>query len=527
MHNLVKSYVRECNNIILLIVPMNNDRDNCHAGKLVEAANALDRTIGVLTKPDRLEKGIRLDSWTSLLAGKTYILGHGYYVTRQPSPEELKQISRMEAMENEVRFFKTDKRWTTDFKEFQLNFGAPKIQKKLGELLVDKIKGIIPQVAVQIDEKLHEILQGLARLPPPPGDKAMNIVFSTLNKIEQNLITMFSGNVDLELFHNCRKLVHELSGKLNSISPALTLPAPLWELSSGDEVDSQAPTTSSTKNKKRSAAQNIKTPSPKKPKRESTISELSDSHPAINYTIDDLRELRAAVDVSGISNAVDSRAMKKPIDDTMYYWEQPIAHFVDEVNKLISESITNVLDRNLSAWATTPFAQQVHAFAAETMLIIKDEIAKDAQRALYAERSSIMIFDADYFDYIKSKEMSRLEKLPGGEVLKPLPPKGAVARVTFMPELDLFCSIKAYLYVCNMSLTHRIAKHVLSIFSQIQTQIMAHFHNKLELEVGDVMKKCQSLLEEDERRAHERTRLENEKKRWEKAASRLREVLRQ
>jgi len=528
VHNLVESYVTESNSIILLVIPMNNDRDNCHAGKLVQGVPlALDRTIGVLTKPDRLEAGIRLDSWSSILAGKTYVLGYGYYVTRQPSPEELKRnITRVEAAENEHNFLSTSP-WNGEFKTFKANFGAPKIQEKLGELLVAKIKAVIPQIDAQIKVKLHQVNEGLARLPPPPGDKAMNIVYCTINKIEQDLVNVFSGDVEVELYQNCRKLVHDLSSKLSSISPALQLPPPLWELSSGDEADTPTPTPS--KGNKRAPASVKMTPSAKRTKRdlikrdESTPSPINEC-PAITYTIDDIRTLRTSVDFSGIPHAVDSRAMKKPISAMLNFWEQPIVNFVDQVNDLIGSTVAAILDRNLAPWATTPFAHQVQALAVETLQIIRNEIVNDAQKTLYIERSTqLMIFDNAYFDHIKNREMSRLEKIPGGEVLRPI--KAALAHVTFMDELDFFCQIKAYLHVCNTNLTYHIAKHVLSIFSQIKTQIVTNFHNKLELNAGDVMAKCQALLEEDQQRAAERIRLENDKRRWEAAQKRLQEVL--
>lgn len=225
--------------------------------------------------------------------------------------------------------------------------------------------------------------------------------------------------------------------------------------------------------------------------------------------------MRTSADISGIPNAVDSRAMKKPIGDMLYYWEQPIARFVDDVNALvIKQGIMSILSRNLSAWETTPLAQGIYLHTTDILAIIKDDILKDAQRTLYSERSTqFMIFDYDYFEFIKSKEMDRMKELRDAK---------------FMPEIDLFCSIKAYLHVCAMSLVHHVAKHVLSIFSEIKTQIMSHLHNKLGLEEDggrDVMAKCQALLEEDEGRARDRTRLEHEKKKWEGAQKRLQEVM--
>lgn len=541
VHNLVKSYVLEANNIILLVIPMNNDRDNCHAGKLVQGVPlALDRTIGVLTKPDRMEAGIRLDSWLSVLAGKTYVLGHGYYITRQPSPDELKHhITRTEAAENENDFFSTSPPWTAELKVFEANFGAPQIQAKLGELLVTKIKSVIPQIDAQIKGKLRTTNDALAHLPPLPGDKAMHIVYSTINKIEQDLFNVFSGNVELELYQNCRKLVHDLSQKLSSISPALRLPPPMLELSSDDEMETtptptpskgtkRPPPSSKTTSKTTPAFKRSKLDSVKKD--ESTPPTPNREQPAITYTINDIRAFLTSVDITGIPGAVDPRAMKRPVSTMLDFWELPIVQFIDQVNDLIRSTVATIVNRNLAPWATTPFAENVRTLVTETLEIVRKEILNDAQKTLYAERSTqIMIFDSDnaYFDSIVNQEMGRLEKLPGGEVLSPMKMKG-LANVKFMPELDLFCQIKAYLSLCNMSLTRHLGKHVLSIFSEIKTQIVNHFHNKLGLEEDsgdDVMARCQALLEEDQQRAGERIRLEKEKRKWEAAQKRLQEVM--
>lgn len=87
--SLAQSYISQENTIILLTVPMESDIDNSMASALVDDAGANDRTIGVLTKPDRLQSNDRVDVWKSVLQGQKFCKGHGYFVVKQPSQAEL------------------------------------------------------------------------------------------------------------------------------------------------------------------------------------------------------------------------------------------------------------------------------------------------------------------------------------------------------------------------------------------------------------------------------------------------------
>lgn len=87
--SLAQSYILQENTIILLTVPMESDIDNSMASALVDDAGANDRTIGVLTKPDRLQSNDRVDIWKSVLQGQKFRKGHGYFVVKQPSQGEL------------------------------------------------------------------------------------------------------------------------------------------------------------------------------------------------------------------------------------------------------------------------------------------------------------------------------------------------------------------------------------------------------------------------------------------------------
>ena len=55
VRTLINQFLKPKTNIVLLAIPMHSDIETYQARQLVNIANAQDRTVGVLTKPDRME----------------------------------------------------------------------------------------------------------------------------------------------------------------------------------------------------------------------------------------------------------------------------------------------------------------------------------------------------------------------------------------------------------------------------------------------------------------------------------------
>lgn len=67
------------------------------------------RSLGVLTKPDKIEKGTE-DSVMGMLRGDLYELQWGYFIVRCPRQDELKKLEGMEDLsqaEKEVSAWQT------------------------------------------------------------------------------------------------------------------------------------------------------------------------------------------------------------------------------------------------------------------------------------------------------------------------------------------------------------------------------------------------------------------------------------
>lgn len=96
------------------------------------------RTLGVLTKPDRVEDGT-FEIWRPVLEGKVHKLQHGYYVVKNPDPQQLKDVTHEKARATEVTFFQQG-RWASLGASISTRLGSDRLAIKLSALLEDLIK---------------------------------------------------------------------------------------------------------------------------------------------------------------------------------------------------------------------------------------------------------------------------------------------------------------------------------------------------------------------------------------------------
>ncbi len=94
--------------------------------------------VGVLTKPDRIERGNE-DPWFSLLRNEREYLQRGWYCVKLPGPEELASgISRDEARENEHRFFSREP-WFPMMSDVRAHLSVDNLVEGLANALSDRV----------------------------------------------------------------------------------------------------------------------------------------------------------------------------------------------------------------------------------------------------------------------------------------------------------------------------------------------------------------------------------------------------
>ena len=166
---------------------MESDIDNSKTSALInDIPGATDRTIGVLTKPDRLQSDDRIDAWTSVLHGRNFCMGHGYFVVKQPSQADLnKGVNHLQARELEDKFFKSQS-WLGRFRDVDIGrLGTRNLQRNLSNKLAHLILEVMPHLEMQVARKLAEVDGALADLPEPPPN-AMQVVTQSVNDFTQD-----------------------------------------------------------------------------------------------------------------------------------------------------------------------------------------------------------------------------------------------------------------------------------------------------------------------------------------------------
>lgn len=226
VENLVKEYIKAQNCIILLALPMTDDATNSSAARIIrDISGARDRTVGVLTKPDRVElkTGNEYDQWREILRGEKFATGHGYFVVQNnPDP----RIDHATARADEGYFF-SNPPWTTELAEYNDRFGTRRLQTALSKLLLRLIQDSLPRIINQINIQAQYVDQALAKLPNPPSANVSYILCQKLNSFINNVqMHVDGGSAQYPFLKQWGIIASEFQQYLTASRPGLKLNTP-------------------------------------------------------------------------------------------------------------------------------------------------------------------------------------------------------------------------------------------------------------------------------------------------------------
>ena len=136
---------------------------------ILERAQEVDpegvRTVGVLTKPDLIDKGGEAEVLQVLLNNRK-LLKLGYCMVKNRSQDDLnKKQNLAEARAAEKRYFEAHK----EFKQAPpALLGITSLTSKLTELLVSHIRRVLPALCADLDSSLADTSAGLQKLGDAP-----------------------------------------------------------------------------------------------------------------------------------------------------------------------------------------------------------------------------------------------------------------------------------------------------------------------------------------------------------------------
>lgn len=132
VRSMVERYMANPRSIIMAVVPANVD---IATQEILEIAKVHDpteqRTLGVLTKPDLIDKGAE-DHVLNLIQGTTHTLSLGWCMVKNPGQQDLKRGDDFDRHASEKAFFGTHEIWS---KVDNDKVGVDSLRLRLVELL--------------------------------------------------------------------------------------------------------------------------------------------------------------------------------------------------------------------------------------------------------------------------------------------------------------------------------------------------------------------------------------------------------
>jgi hypothetical protein len=150
IHNMVLKFIKPASTIILAITPANQDLANSDSLLIAKEVDPhFDRTIGVLTKLDIMDKGTNA---RDILMGKVYNLKLGFIGVVNRSQRDIDTKKPMEkVIEAERRFFVTN----DAYRDIADTNGYKYLSSTLNVILLNHIKKSLPSVHNEINELLR------------------------------------------------------------------------------------------------------------------------------------------------------------------------------------------------------------------------------------------------------------------------------------------------------------------------------------------------------------------------------------
>lgn len=148
VRSMVHGYMVNPRSVMLTVVPANADVAN---QEILELASEVDkddhRTLGVLTKPNLVDKGAE-NKVADLVEGRSHVLTLGWHMVRNLGQKEMADPScDRYAMEND--FFSVQQPWCTLEKE---RLGIRALRRRLQQILAGHIRREFPKV---YNRKIH------------------------------------------------------------------------------------------------------------------------------------------------------------------------------------------------------------------------------------------------------------------------------------------------------------------------------------------------------------------------------------
>ncbi|EEB90813.1 hypothetical protein MPER_10934, partial [Moniliophthora perniciosa FA553] len=150
-----------------------------------------ERTVGVLTKPDRIERGDEQD-WLGFIRGETQPLQNNWFCVKQPSTADLqKGITWSEARDKENQFFSMTEPWCDMEAMYQKYLRTSNLVERLSVILSDLIAKRLPEIQDELEKAILEVRKSLQALPKEPSQDPVrditNLIYNFVDDVKKHM----------------------------------------------------------------------------------------------------------------------------------------------------------------------------------------------------------------------------------------------------------------------------------------------------------------------------------------------------
>ncbi|KIL62474.1 hypothetical protein M378DRAFT_199179 [Amanita muscaria Koide BX008] len=207
VENLVASYVKQPSCIILLTVACETDFENQGAHRLAKQFDPEGkRTVGVLTKPDRIPKGEE-SRWIPFIRNEKEPLRNGWYRVKQPSSDDLEQGMTWEGARKSEDDYFLKAPWSELDYTCQRFLRTSNLVQSLSMVLSDLISKRLPEIQEELENCIEKTALQLGKLPRASGDRPFEEIMELVHKFTMDVTRHING-------------VSEPDGLLQAIRPA-------------------------------------------------------------------------------------------------------------------------------------------------------------------------------------------------------------------------------------------------------------------------------------------------------------------
>ncbi|KAI5807351.1 P-loop containing nucleoside triphosphate hydrolase protein [Peziza echinospora] len=541
---LVKEYVREKDCLILLAMTMRDDAVNQSAARLAREMGE-ERTIGALTKPDTVCPG-EFKQWIEILRGKAHRLKHGYFVTKQPSQDQLlKGITHAEARKAEDQFFATTEPWATELQDMTERFGTVALTRylaaELGERIRLRLPGIVETIKCQADDVQHE----LDSFPAPAIDNHFFVIQNLLTKFGlavEEYIQGGGGGDRNKLQTGLKAFARELGKVIDAGRPRIH-----WAQTEEEELAAPPPLPQNfTANRgNRDGGRgldviSVESGDSKQPrKRNRNNTSPAGEPPSSTFTLMQLNRISEAHSNGQIPDQVSSKAIEFLARQTLLGWRPCIFRYLDDCQRLLISILSELFHRKFECYQKTPLFAKSHeiidryletAFRTQTKTTISRIYRLEQEQIATADEKTFKAAKARHLDRLlearqRNKEEQReakrrrlnLDTLPlrkrQHEEKKLLQDeeKDSNGRTydRFAIEIELMAGTRAYYDLASRRFVDNVFMSVLGEWiAGVKEGLQEELWTGLGFGEGDVHEKAKSLLEEDPEKERRRRELE-------------------